>query len=78
MSHNQLSNTSLMLLAQGLLENECLTEFFLTHNDLSLPNGITVIQSLSNKKQLKSLALNSCKLSATLLSALEKALEEND
>lgn len=35
MSHNELSNTSLGLLAEGLIDNTALTELFLTHNDLS-------------------------------------------
>lgn len=74
MSHNQLSDLSLGMLAEGLSQIESLTELFLTHNDLSLSNGIKVLQSLSNKKLLKSLALNSCKLSYPLLDALLQSL----
>lgn len=40
MSHNNLSDNSLALLADGLKENSTLTELFITHNDLSLPSGI--------------------------------------
>lgn len=35
MSHNQLSNNALGLLAEGLIDNTVLSELFLTHNDLS-------------------------------------------
>lgn len=67
MSHNELSNDSLGLLANGLIENTSLTELFITHNDLSLPNGVKFIKSLSGKPQMKSLALNSCRLSPALM-----------
>lgn len=51
---------------------------FITHNDLSLPNGINVIKQLSNKKMLKSLALNSCKLTNTHLEELNVALKDHE
>ena len=49
MSHNQMSNDSLGLLARGLEDIEGLLELFLTHNDLSLPNGILILKALANK-----------------------------
>jgi hypothetical protein len=60
-----------------LVENQSLTELFLTHNDLSLQNGLKFIQSLANKP-LKSLALNSCKLNQNLLKELADALKDNE
>jgi len=36
------------------------------------------VESLANKKNLKSLALNSCKLNAALLEALSVSLKESD
>lgn len=51
------------MLGEALMSNEILTDFFITHNDLSVEGGETLIKSLANKKQLKTLAMNSCKLS---------------
>lgn len=62
MSHNELSNASLQILADGIKENHSLTELYMTHNDLSQPNGIKLIEALEGKKNLKCLALNSCKI----------------
>lgn len=42
----------------------------MTHNDLSGPNGMVLIQSLGGKPSLKSLALNNCKISNKLVEAL--------
>ena len=39
MSHNQLTDHALGLLADALKDNSTLTELFMTHNDLSGPNG---------------------------------------
>ena len=49
-------------LADGLKENKVLTDFFFTHNDLQAggDGGLGVLKSLANKKDLRSLALNSC------------------
>jgi hypothetical protein len=55
-----------------------LTELFITHNDLSLPSGIKIIETIANKKALKSLALNSCKLNGTLLQTLLESLQLNE
>jgi len=46
MSHNNLTDHSIGLLAEAIKENSSLTELFITHNDLSLPNGISFIQGL--------------------------------
>jgi Ran GTPase-activating protein (RanGAP) involved in mRNA processing and transport len=78
MSHNEFTNHSLGLLAEGLKENTILTDFFLSHNDLSHPNGMKIIEMLGNKSALKSLALNNCKLNSDLLSALYESLKDND
>lgn len=77
MSHNNLSDNALGLLADALKENCTLTELFITHNDLSLPNGLSLIQSLSNKTLLKSLALNNCSLKIEQIEALAEAMKEN-
>jgi Ran GTPase-activating protein (RanGAP) involved in mRNA processing and transport len=79
MSHNQMSEQAFSLLAEGLASNSRLTDLFFTHNDLQLggEGGIKVIQSLSNKRDLKSLALNSCNLNGQLLEELMSALEQN-
>ncbi len=78
MSHNNLSDTSIGLLADGLSHNSTLTELFLTHNDLSHPSGLLFIKALFNKPALKSLALNSCKLNQSLLRELSEALKDNE
>jgi len=46
MSHNNLTDHSIGLLAEAIKENSTLTELFITHNDLSLPNGVNFIQGL--------------------------------
>ena len=72
MSHNQMSEKAFGLLAAGLQNNTCLTDLFFTHNDLQEAGdgGIEFIKALSNKKDLKSLALNSCNLNGALLAEL--------
>jgi hypothetical protein len=65
MSHNQMSDKALIMLSEGLKGNTVLTDLFFTHNDLVSEGGdggMIFIQSLANKKDLKSLALNSCNL----------------
>lgn len=66
------------MLGDGLRNNESLTELFITHNDLSLPSGFKIIETIQNKKALKSLALNSCKLNGSLLAALLESLRGNE
>ena len=66
------------MLADGIVNNQTLTELYLTHNDLSLPNGIKIIKSLEGKKNLKSLALNSCRINKDLLEHLSLSLQSND
>ena len=65
------------MLADALVDNQSLTELFLTHNDLSQPSGIKFMKALQNKPALKSLALNSCKLNQNLLAELANALQDN-
>ena len=55
----------MLLLAEGLACNSRLTDFFFTHNDLTLNAEASkeLLKSFANKKELKSLAINSCNLS---------------
>ena len=62
MSHNKLSNESLGMLSDAIAVNIEIEEISLTHNDLSLPNGLKFVRALKNMKQLKKLSLNSCML----------------
>ena len=65
MSHNQMSDKAITMLSEGLKGNIVLTDLFFTHNDLASEGGdggVLFIQALANKKELKSLALNSCNL----------------
>ena len=48
MSHNLMSDRALGMLAEGLKVNSGIEEIQFTHNDLSLPNGQTVIAALAN------------------------------
>ena len=79
MSHNQLSEAALRLLAEGLACNSRLTDFFFTHNDLTLHTEASkeLLKSFANKRDLKSLAINSCNLSCELLEVLKTAVEEH-
>lgn len=77
MSHNQMSDKALAMLSEGLKSNTVLTDLFFTHNDLASEGGdggSIFIQALANKKDLKSLALNSCNLNGILLEELEKSI----
>lgn len=69
MSHNKMSKFGLGLLASGLTANSKLTDFFFTHNDLQehLEVGKQFLKSFENKKELRSLAFNSCNLNNELL-----------
>ena len=62
MSHNNMSDRALGMLAEGLKVNAGIEEIQFTHNDLSLPNGIAVISALRNLPELSKLSLNSCNL----------------
>ena len=57
-----MSPHALGLMAEGLASNTRLTDLFFTHNDLKAGEeaGLDFIRALSNKKDLRSLALNSC------------------
>ena len=69
MSHNQMSKYALGLLASGLATNTRLTDFFFTHNNLEEfeDTGKQFLKSFENKKELRSLALNSCHMNNDLL-----------
>lgn len=62
MSHNNLSNAALGMLADAIAVNVNIEEISMTHNDLSLPNGVKIIRALKNMSNLKKLSLNSCML----------------
>jgi hypothetical protein len=79
MSHNKLSENALLMLSEGLSSNTKLTDLFFTHNNLAEggEGAIAFLNSLSNKKDLKSLALNSCALNGRLLECLKLAIENH-
>ena len=62
MSHNQLTDRSVGLLAEGIQANVGIEEIQFTHNDLSLQNGVKFINALAMLPNLKKLCLNSCNL----------------
>lgn len=72
MSHNQMSERAMFLFAEGLKTNNQLTDFFFTHNDLREHEaaGLEFIKTMGNKKDLKSVAFNSCNLNGNLLEEL--------
>jgi Ran GTPase-activating protein (RanGAP) involved in mRNA processing and transport len=55
------------MLADAIAVNTKIEEISLTHNDLSLPNGVKIIRALKNMTNLKKLSLNSCTLDQELL-----------
>ena len=67
------------MIAEGLSSNTRLTDLFFTHNNIQEggEGGISLIKSLNNKKNLKSLALNSCHLNNELLEHLQSAIEKH-
>lgn len=75
-----MSDRSLTMLSEGLKSNTKLTDLFFTHNDLVSEGGeggILFIKALSNKKELKSLAINSCNLNGNLLKELQYSIEKH-
>ena len=64
-----MSVEAMQIFANGLKENKVLTDFFFTHNDLQAggEGGLAILKALSNKKDLKSLALNSCNVNGEYL-----------
>jgi len=76
MSHNRLSAYALRQLSEGLCYNSKLTDFFFTHNDLqeNKLEALEFIKSFSNKKELRSLAMNSCNLNGELLTELKNSI----
>jgi len=77
MSHNKISNETLALLGEAFVVNTQIEEISITHNDLSLPNGVKFLQSFKNMPNLGKLSLNSCNLDQDLLQVLAEALEGN-
>ena len=67
MSHNNMSNAALGMLDDAIAVNTKIEEISMTHNDLSLPNGVKIIRALKNMTNLKKLSLNSCSLDQELL-----------
>jgi hypothetical protein len=63
----------------GLATNTRLTDFFFTHNNLEEHEeaGTAFLKTLENKRELKSLALNSCNLNVSLLETLQYAIQDN-
>ena len=45
---------------------------------MSIENGNMLIKSLSGKKSLKSLALNNCRLTLSLLQELANSIKDNE
>ena len=66
-------------MSEGLASNTKLTDFFFTHNDLQEggEGGKSLLRALGNKKDLKTLALNSCNLNGSYLEELQKAIAGN-
>jgi len=64
-----MSKDAMLLFSEGLSANTRLTDLFFTHNDLQEcgEGGIAFLKALSNKKDLRSLALNSCNLNGDYL-----------
>ena len=73
-----MSKDAYLQLSEGLNSNTCLTDLFFTHNDLQAAGegGIAFIKTLANKKDLKSLAINSCNLNGSYLEELKNAIQD--
>lgn len=78
MSHNFMSNEALGILSDALALNVGIEELSLTHNDLSLPNGVKLIRALKNMPNLKKISLNSCNMDMDLLQELSDSLSQQD
>jgi len=74
-----MSKYALGLLASGLATNTRLTDFFFTHNNLEEfeDAGKTFLKSFENKRELRSLALNSCNMNNNLLLELQSAIQDH-
>ena len=68
------------MFANGLMANTRLTDLFFTHNDLQASGeaGLSFIRALSNKRELRSLALNSCNLNGPYLVELQQAIQSHN
>ena len=78
MSHNNISDRALGMLAEGLRVNVGIEEIQFTHNDLSGPNGLVVIKALKSLPKLAKLSLNSCNLIVPCLQELNSSLTYNE
>ena len=76
-SHNNLTDKGIGMLAEGIAANVGIDEIQFTHNDLSRANGIKFMESLANLPNLKKLCLNSCNLHVPCLESLKAALDRN-
>ena len=65
-------------MASGIKDNTTLTELFMTHNDLSGSNGEIFVMSLGGKLNIKSLALNNCKINNKLIEKLAEVMQGVD
>ena len=85
-----MSESALRLLGQGLKTNTKLTDFFFTDNNLkylpegakegtepSIDAGLEFLKSFENKKDLVSLAFNSCSLNGELLEQLKSSIMDH-
>lgn len=74
-----MSKRALEMFASGLASNTRLTDFFFTHNNLEEYEdaGKVFLQSFENKRDLRSLALNSCHMNNTLLAELQASIQDN-
>lgn len=72
-----MSPQAMKLLSEGLAHNTRLTDLFFSANNLQEggEGGLALIRSLSNKKDLKSLALNSCNINGAYLEELKMAIQ---
>jgi Ran GTPase-activating protein (RanGAP) involved in mRNA processing and transport len=77
MTHNNMSDEALGLMADAFACNDKIEEISITHNDLSLPNGKKLVDSFKMMPNLLRLSLNSCKITEELLESLAVALESN-
>jgi Ran GTPase-activating protein (RanGAP) involved in mRNA processing and transport len=78
MSHNNISDRALGMLAEGLQVNLGIEEIQFTHNDLSVPNGLVFINALKSLPKLSKLSLNSCNLIVPCLQELKDSLIDNE
>lgn len=64
--------------ADAMSQNRSLTDLYITHNDLSGPNGQRLLSTLRGKTYLKTVALNNCKVNGKSLAVLTDVLSESE